>query len=303
MDRIMKLENVDQYNNLYGLETLHPLISVIDLTQATKTVNHIQMNYGLYALYLKQTKSCNIKYGRTSYDYKEGTIVCFGPGQIAGVDTEEDEVAPKVHGIIFHPDLIRGTSLGKSIKNYTFFSYAVREALHVSEQEREIVMDCLHKINIELEHPIDKHSKSLIAMNIELLLNYCMRFYERQFITRSAPNRDTLTKFEELLEDYFQSSLPVQDGLPTVKYFADKICLSPNYFGDLVKKETGKNPQERIQEKVIELAKEHMAGTDKTVSEIAYMLGFQYPQHFCRLFKKRIGCTPNEYRLQQGLLI
>ncbi len=303
MDRIMKLENVDQYNNLYGLETLHPLISVIDLTQATKTVNHIQMNYGLYALYLKQTKSCNIKYGRTSYDYKEGTIVCFGPGQIAGVDTEDDEVAPKVHGIIFHPDLIRGTSLGKSIKNYTFFSYAVREALHVSEQEREIVMDCLHKINIELEHPIDKHSKSLIAMNIELLLNYCMRFYERQFITRSAPNRDTLTKFEELLEDYFQSSLPVQDGLPTVKYFADKICLSSNYFGDLVKKETGKNPQERIQEKVIELAKEHMAGTDKTVSEIAYMLGFQYPQHFCRLFKKRIGCTPNEYRLQQGLLI
>lgn len=299
MDQIMKLENVDQYNCLYGLETLHPLISVIDLTKANKTVNHVQMNYGLYALYLKQTKSCNIKYGRTSYDYKEGTIVCLGPGQIAGVDTEEDEIAPKVYGVIFHPDLIRGTSLGKNIKNYTFFSYAVREALHLSEQEREIVMDCLHKINIELEHPIDKHSKRLIAMNIELLLNYCMRFYERQFISRTDANKDTLSKFEQLLENYFQSDSPIRDGLPSVRYFADKICLSPNYFGDMVKKETGKTPQERIQEKVVELAKGYITDTDKTMSEIAYTLGFQYPQHLCRMFKKRIGCTPNEYRLQQ----
>ena len=300
MGQIIKLENVDQYNSLYGLETLHPLISVVDLTKATKTVNHIQMNYGLYALFLKQTKSCNIKYGRTLYDYEEGTIVCFAPGQTASVDLIEDEVAPQVYGIIFHPDLIRGTSLGKSIKTYTFFSYAVNEALHLSEQERGIVMDCLAKINIELEHAIDKHSKVLIAMNIELLLNYCMRFYERQFISRSDANKDALTKFEKLLNDYFQSELPLRNGLPTVKYFADKICLSPNYFGDMVKKETGKSPQEHIQEKVIELAKEHIADTDETLSEIAYTLGFQYPQHLSRLFKKRIGCTPREYRLQQG---
>ena len=266
-------------------------------------VNHIQMNYGLYALFLKQTKSCNIKYGRTSYDYEEGTIVCFAPGQTAGVDTIEDEIAPQVYGIVFHPDLIHGTALGKSIKNYTFFSYAVNEALHLSEQERGIVMDCLEKISIELEHAIDKHSKPLIAMNIELLLNYCMRFYERQFISRSNANRDALTKFEQLLGDYFQSKLPMHDGLPSVKYFADKICLSSNYFGDMVKKETGKTPQECIQEKVIELAKEHIVNTDETVSEIAYTLGFQYPQHLCRLFKKRIGCTPNEYRLQQRQVI
>lgn len=303
MDQIIKLENVDQYNNLYGLETLHPLVSIVDLTKATQSVNHIQMNYGLYALFLKQTKSCNIKYGRTSYDYEEGTIVCFAPGQIAGVDTIEDEVAPQVYGIVFHPDLIRGTSLGKSIKNYTFFSYAVNEALHLSEQERGIVMDCLEKISLELEHAIDKHSKALIAMNIELLLNYCMRFYERQFISRSDASKDTLSRFEQLLDDYFQSNLPAQDGLPSVKYFADRICLSPNYFGDMVKKETGKTPQERIQEKVIELAKEHIADTDKTVSEIAYTLGFQYPQHLCRLFKKRTGCTPNEYRLQHGQVL
>lgn len=302
MDKIIKLENIDQYNSLYGLETLHPLVSVVDLTKATKTVNHIQMTYGLYALFLKQTKSCDIKYGRQSYDYQEGTIVCFAPGQTIGVETLEDEVSPQVYGVIFHPDLIRETSLGKNIKNYTFFSYAVNEALHLSDQERGIVMDCLEKISIELEHAIDKHSKALIAMNIELLLNYCMRFYERQFITRSNANKDALSQFEQLLEEYFQSQHPMQDGLPSVKYFADKVCLSPNYFGDMVKKETGRTPQEHIQEKVIELAKEHITETDETVSQIAYTLGFQYPQHLCRLFKRRVGCTPNEYRLQQEQL-
>lgn len=298
MDKIIKLENVGQYNSLYGLETLHPLVSVVDLTKATKTVNHLQMNYGIYALFLKLSKSCDIKYGRQSYDYQEGTVVCFGPGQTVGVETIEDEVNPPVYGIVFHPDLIRGTSLGKNIKNYTFFSYAVNEALHLSDQEKEIIMDCLHKINIELEHTIDKHSKALIAMNIELLLNYCMRFYERQFITRNKANKDALTRFEELLDEYFQSSLPMQDGLPSVKYFADKTYLSANYFGDMIKKETGKTPQEHIQLKVIELAKERIIETDQTVSQIAYTLGFQYPQHLCRVFKRRVGCTPNEYRLQ-----
>ncbi|WP_291586133.1 AraC family transcriptional regulator [Bacteroides sp.] len=303
MDNIVNLENVDRYNSMYGLETLHPLVSVVDLTKATKIVNHTQMNYGVYALFLKQTKSCDLKYGRRSYDYQEGTIVCFAPGQTVRVDMVEDEITPEVYGIVFHPDLIRGTSLGKNIKNYTFFSYAANEALHLSDQEKGIVMDCLKKISIELEHVIDKHSKALIAMNIELLLNYCMRFYERQFITRSDANKDALTKFEQLLNEYFLSKLPMQEGLPSVKYFADKICLSSNYFGDMVKKETGKTPQEHIQDKVIEMAKEHIAETDETVSQIAYTLGFQYPQHLCRLFKKRVGCTPNEYRTQQGLII
>lgn len=303
MDNIVNLESVDRYNSMYGLETLHPLVSVVDLTKATKIINHTQMNYGVYALFLKQTKNCDLKYGRRSYDYQEGTIVCFAPGQTVRVDMIEDEITPEVYGIVFHPDLIRGTSLAKSIKNYTFFSYAVNEALHLSDQEKEIVMDCLKKISIELEHAIDKHSKALIAMNIELLLNYCMRFYERQFITRSDANKDALTKFEQLLNEYFLSKLPMQEGLPSVKYFADKICLSSNYFGDMVKKETGKTPQEHIQDKVIEMAKEHIAETDETVSQIAYTLGFQYPQHLCRLFKKRVGCTPNEYRTQQGQII
>ena len=162
-------------------------------------------------------------------------------------------------------------------------------------------MDCLKIIRMELEHGVDKHSKTLLVNHIELLLNYCMRFYERQFITRGKTNRDVLTRFENLLDEYFESTLAEQDGLPTVKYFADKLCLSSNYFGDMFKKETGKSPQEYIQEKVIELAKERISGTADTVSQIAYSLGFQYPQHFCRLFKKRVGYTPCEYRAQIGL--
>lgn len=301
MDKILNLDSVDLYNKLYGLETLNPLVSVIDLNKATSSVDLIRFNYGIYALYLKLEKACDIKYGRQTYDYQEGTIVCFAPGQTAETNPTTDKVQVNAHGILFHPDLLRGTSLGKSIKKYTFFSYEVNEALHLSEEERSIVMDCLKIIRMELEHGVDKHSKTLLVNHIELLLNYCMRFYERQFITRGKTNRDVLTRFENLLDEYFESTLAEQDGLPTVKYFADKLCLSSNYFGDMFKKETGKSPQEYIQEKVIELAKERISGTADTVSQIAYSLGFQYPQHFCRLFKKRVGYTPSEYRVQIGL--
>ncbi|MRZ96953.1 helix-turn-helix domain-containing protein, partial [Parabacteroides distasonis] len=273
----------------------------IDLNKATSSVDLIRFNYGIYALYLKLEKACDIKYGRQTYDYQEGTIVCFAPGQTAETNPTTDKVQVNAHGILFHPDLLRGTSLGKNIKKYTFFSYEVNEALHLSEEERSIVMDCLKIIRMELEHGVDKHSKTLLVNHIELLLNYCMRFYERQFITRGKTNRDVLTRFENLLDEYFESTLAEQDGLPTVKYFADKLCLSSNYFGDMFKKETGKSPQEYIQEKVIELAKERISGTADTVSQIAYSLGFQYPQHFCRLFKKRVGYTPSEYRAQIGL--
>ena len=301
MDKILNLDSVDLYNKLYGLETLNPLVSVIDLNKATSSVDLIRFNYGIYALYLKLEKACDIKYGRQTYDYQEGTIVCFAPGQTAETTPTTDKVQVNAHGILFHPDLLRGTSLGKSIKKYTFFSYEVNEALHLSEEERSIVMDCLKIIRMELEHGVDKHSKTLLVNHIELLLNYCMRFYERQFITRGKTNRDVLTRFENLLDEYFESALAEQDGLPTVKYFADKLCLSSNYFGDMFKKETGKSPQEYIQEKVIELAKERISDTADTVSQIAYSLGFQYPQHFCRLFKKRVGYTPSEYRTQIGL--
>ena len=297
MDETIKIDCVDQYNKLFGLETLHPLVSVVDLSKSESWPTRFRMNYGVYSLFLKDTKCGDIRYGRQMYDYQEGTVVAFAPGQVTSVEMAKG-YRPKARGLLFHPDLIRGTSLGRDIKRYSFFSYESNEALHLSDQERKIVLDCFDKIQIELEHAIDKHSNRLIAMNIELLLDYCMRFYERQFITRSEANKDVLIKFEHLLDEYFQEDTPQQKGLPTVKYFADKICLSANYFGDLIKKETGKTAQEYIQNKIIGLAKEKILGSDMTVSQIAYELGFQYSQHFSRLFKKSVGCTPNEYRLQ-----
>lgn len=297
MEEVIKLNSVDLYNKMYGLETLHPLVTVVDLSKATKYPTHFTLNYGLFALFLKQTKCGDLRYGRQMYDYQEGTVTSFSPGQVVEVNMAEN-VRPMAYGILFHPDLIQGTSLGQDIKHYSFFSYDSNEALHLSDEEKKIFQDCLDKVQIELSRPIDQHSKRLISRNIELLLDYCMRFYERQFVTRSKVNRDVLVKFEELLDIYFQSDKPQTEGLPTVKYFADKVNLSPNYFGDLVKKETSQTAQEYIQGKLINVAKEKILASQKTVSEIAYELGFQYPQHLSRLFKKRVGCTPNEFRIQ-----
>lgn len=296
MDEILNIETIDQYNKLYNQETLHPLVSVVDLSKS-KERRYCRMNFGLYALFLKEVKCGDMRYGRNYYDYQEGTVVCIAPGQVVGFEDTGEVYQPKGRGLVFHPDLIRGRSLARDIKNYSFFSYESNEALHLSERERGIVLDCLNKILMELEHSIDKHSKRLIVTNIELLLDYCTRFYERQFITRESVNKDTLTRFENLINEYFQNQVQTE-GLPSVKYFADKICLSPNYFGDLIKKETGKSAQEYIQLKLIGVAKDKVLNPAKTISQIAYELGFQYPQHFVRVFKKRVGCTPSEYRLQ-----
>ena len=295
MKEVIKLDTVDQYNRLFGLETLHPLVSIVNLSEAPRFPTHFTMNYGVYALFLKNVKCGDIRYGRQTYDYQEGTVTSFAPGQVVEVEMQQG-VKPNAHGLLFHPDLIKGTSLGQDIKHYSFFSYTSAEALHLSEEEKGIFIDCLEKIKMELQRPIDKR---LISRNIELLLDYCMRFYERQFITRSESNKSVLVKFETLLDDYFQSDKLQTDGLPSVKYFADKVFLSPNYFGDLIKKETGKSAQEYIQNRMIDLAKEMIAGTEKTVSQIAYELGFQYSQHFNRIFKKNVGYTPGEYRKLQ----
>ena len=300
MSEIIKLDKVEDYDNLFGLETLNPLVNIVDLSEATCYPAHVTINYGVYALFLKDTKCGDIRYGKQTYDYQEGTVVSFAPGQVAEMEIP-DGVRPMARGILFHPDLIKGTSLGQEIKSYSFFSYNSREALHLSEEERRVILDCLDKVRMELVHPVDRLSKRLIARNIQLLLDYCMRFYNRQFVTRTEVNKDVLSRFESLLDDYFHTGRAQQEGLPTVKYFADKVCLSPNYFGDLIKKETGKTAQECIQNKIIDLAKELLLATGKTVSQIAYDLGFQYSQHFNRVFKKRTGQSPNEYRRQQTL--
>ena len=225
-------------------------------------------------------------------------MVCFAPGQVADIEMLEG-VRPLAHGLLFHPDLIRGTALGQEIRRYTFFSYETNEALHLSEQERGIILDCLHKIEVELEHAIDKHSRRLITANIGLLLDYCMRFYERQFTTRSEVNKDIVVRFEQLLDEYFDSDTPQREGLPSVKYFADKVFLSANYFGDMIRKQTGQTASEYIQKKLIARAKEALLSSNRTMSEIAYELGFVYPQHFSRMFKRIAGCTPNEYRTRK----
>jgi AraC-like DNA-binding protein len=250
----------------------------------------------LYCIFLKDFKGCDLKYGRNYYDYQEGTLVFVAPGQMMVVETDGQVYQPKGYALVFHPDLIRGTSLGRIIHEYNFFSYNANEALHLSDRERQIVLDSFSKIDYELQQNIDKHSKKLIASNIELFLNYCERFYDRQFITRDNVNKGVLEKFEELLNSYFSSDKPQNIGLPSVSYFADELHLSANYFGDLIKKETGKSAKHYIHDKLIDVAKSKILVSDKTVNEIAFELGFKYPQHFSRLFKSETGSTPNEYR-------
>lgn len=296
MEEIVKLDSVARYNNLRGVPTLHPLITVVNITKA-KPMPVARFNFGLYAIYLKEFKGSKLKYGRNYYDYQEGTLVFVAPGQVMGVERKEEDAASKGWALLFHPDLVKGTSLGRHMQDYSFFSYDVNEALHLSEKERQIVLDCFGKIEYELEHAIDKHSKTLIASNIELFLNYCTRFYDRQFITRDNAHKGILEKFEALLNDYFTSDKPQTDGLPSVAWSARALNLSANYFGDLIKKETGKSAQDYIQSKVITIAKDRIFDASKSVSEIAYELGFKYPQHFTRLFKQKVGYTPNEYRL------
>jgi AraC-like DNA-binding protein len=295
MTQVRNFDTVNEYNVFNNHETLHPLVSVIDFSKAHKRTGH-KMNFGIYCIFLKDVKCGDLKYGRHNYDYQEGTLVFVSPGQVLEVENKTDVYQPMGHGLVFHPDLIRGTSLSKGINEYSFFSYNTNEALHLSGKERELVLDLFSKIGTELQHSVDKHSKRLIASNIELFLNYCERFYDRQFITRENINRGVLEKFEELLNSYFSSDNPINIGLPSVAYCADELHLSANYFGDLIKKETGKSAQEYIQNKIIDVAKNKFFDTDKTVNEIAFELGFKYPQHFSRLFKSRVGYTPNEYR-------
>lgn len=300
MERTYRFETVTEYNALNNHETLHPMVSVIDFSKANPRSwggqKNVRIFYGLYCIFLKDVKCGDLKYGCNYYDYQEGTLVFVAPGQVMEIENDGKVYQPKGHALVFHPDLIRGTSLARNINEYNFFSYNTNEALHLSERERQIVLDCFSKIKFELQQTIDKHSKKLIASNIELFLNYCERFYDRQFITRDNVNKGILEKFEELLNGYFSSDKPQKIGLPSVAYCADELNLSANYFGDLIKKETGKSAKEYIQDKIIDVAKNKIFAADKTVNEIACELGFKYPQHFSRMFKNETGYTPYEYR-------
>ncbi|GAB3773313.1 helix-turn-helix domain-containing protein [Spirosoma horti] len=291
-----RFETINDYNVLNNNETRHPLVSVVDLSKAAPR-QASNLYFGFYTIILKEVKCGDLRYGRHTYDYQEGTLVFIAPGQVVKVKNTGEPYQPKGYAVAFHPDLIHGTSLGRHIQDYSFFGYQSYEALHLSERERKIVLDCFSKIDYELDNAIDRHSKRLIINTIELFLNYCVRFYERQFITRDTVHRGFLERFEQLLNAYFQTDRPQTIGLPSVAYCAGELNLSANYFGDLIKKETGQSAQEYIQAKMIEVAKERIFDHTKSVSQIAYDLGFKYPQHFIRLFKQRVGQSPNEYRM------
>lgn len=223
-------------------------------------------------------------------------MVFIAPGQVFGQEADGSTFKGAGWCLVFHPELLHGTLLNRRMQEYTFFSYAVNEALHLSEQERQSIIDCLVRINTEIDNSFDKHSNQIIISAIELLLNYCVRFYDRQFVTRKNENKDTLIIFEALLNDYFISDKPSQFGTPTVSWCAEQLHLSANYFGDLIKKETGTSAQEYILTKTMDIAKEWLADLAKSISDVAYALGYQYPQYFSRAFKRVVGCPPNKYR-------
>ncbi len=297
MSEIYNLETVNDYCDRFSTKALHPLVTVMDLNgtkrKSQRGIEALRFNF--YGVFLKQNKDCVLKYGRKYYDFQEGTLVFAGPGQVVTIENSDDYV-PSGHALLFHSDLLHRTGLGQIISEYSFFSYEVHEALHLSDREREIVMDCFDKIRYELDRDIDQHSKRVIVTNIELFLNYCTRFYDRQFITRDTANYGVVSQFERSLNDYLRSEKAALMGCPTVSHFAEEQHLSPNYFGDVVKKETGRSAHEHIQSKLIEIAKERMFDPAKTVSEVAYELGFKHPQHFSRLFKQRVGHSPNAFR-------
>jgi len=269
MERIYQFDTVAKYNTFNNHETLHPLVSVIDFTLANPRSwdgqKNVKINYGLYCIFLKDVKCGDLKYGCNYYDYQEGTLVFVEPGQIMVVETDGNEYQPKGFALVFHPDMIEGTALSEKINTYHFFKYNTNEALHLSERERQIVLDCFSNLNFELQQNVDKHSKKLIVSIIELFLNYCERFYDRQFITRNSENKGILENFAELLNTYFLSNKPQIIGLPSVAYCADALHFSANYFGDLIKKETGKSAKEHIQNKIIALAKNKIFVANKSI--------------------------------------
>lgn len=289
------ISSVSEYNKMVNHETFHPLVSVVDFAKSDPICQYKRM-YGFYTVFLKDVRCGDMYYGKHNYDYQEGTLVFIAPGQVSGVSNDGQYIQPGGYALLFHPDLIKGTHLGRNIREYNFFSYEVHEALHLSEKEREIILECFKNIKLELEQSIDKHSKSLIVNNIELFLNYCMRFYDRQFITRDHINQGVIGKFENLLHDYLTSEKPKNIGFPMVNYFAEQLNISANYFGDLIKKDLGISAQEYIHNKLIEVAKEQIFNPEKTISDISYDLGFKYPQHFTRLFKRKVGVSPSEYK-------
>lgn len=301
MKAIIKIETISEIHDFLGLnKPKHPLISVIriaDVLHQPFEVHNVKYVVGLYQISLKDSCPFTIvNYGRNSYDYQEGTMVFTAPNQT--LEFKENQVNQEDKGwtLVFHPDLIRTSELGKKIEAYSFFSYAANEALHVSDEERKTVTGIVKKIEQEFNNNIDAHSQTLIISNLELLLNYCLRFYDRQFYTRTNLNQDIASRFEQLLKDYYQQEKQLERGIPSVQYCGEALNMSPKYLSDLLRKETGQSTQDHIHQFIIEKAKNLLLNSNNSASQIAYALGFEYPQYFSKIFKKKTSMSPNEFR-------
>lgn len=299
MSKIMKIKNVSDYSRYLGHTDRHPLVSVINYAEVSP-IRHSLNSYSVYGIFFHDQQDIDLTYGCGKYDYKSGTVICVAPGQIGGKEDNGERVMLTGWALLFHPDLLRGTPLSKNIKQYTFFDYRVHEALHMTDEEHDIFVSLMQQIRNELQKPHDELQNAILIAYIELVLNFCQRFYNRQFTTRKLENSDILMKFNNLLNDYYEKNTQLTLGLPTVQYCSDKLCMSSNYFGDVIKKTTGDTASNYIRQHVIQRVKNELA-TGASIVQVADDLGFKYPQHLSRMFKQQTGSTPSEYceRLRQ----
>ena len=301
MANMLKVSKPGYYSEYVGHKSVHPLVSVIDYSELPP-VCHCLCSYDVFGLFLRDDAVVDLTYGLGKYDYREGTLICVAPGQIGGKEDNGELVDIKGWALLFHPDLLQGTPLERTIKEYSFFDYMVNEALHMSDEEHDILVTLMRQVRDEISgNRRDAVQDAIIVGYIEVMLNYCRRFYNRQFLTRELENTDLLKRFDSLLNEYFDTGRQLSLGLPTVQYCAEKLCMSANYFGDLIKRSTGDTASHLIKDHVMRQAKNRLAAGE-TVSHVAYGLGFDYPQHFSRMFKKVLGVTPTEYceSLQRG---
>lgn len=297
----MKIINsIAEKHRLVSLpEPLHPLVSVIRISDMRFIDDPVwkQFSVNFYCISLKRNISGKTRYGQQYYDYNKGVMTFLAPKQVLSLEDDQMDILNPASGyaLLIHPDFLYKHPLAAAIKDYGFFSYRVNEALHLSEKEEKNLEEIFLKIEEEYQH-IDRHTQDIILSQIDLLLNYCNRFYQRQFITRKAVNHDVLTKMELLLHEYFNDDKALKTGPPTVESLADQLHLSPYYLSDLLRSLTGQSAQQHIQEKLIEKAKEYLSITNLSVAEIAYHLGFEYPQSFNKLFKKKTNISPLKFR-------
>ncbi len=298
MSKILNVKKPSDYSAWVGQTDSHDLISVINYSALSPVRNSLN-NYDVYGLFLQgKDEKLDLIYGTGKYDYSDGTLICVAPGQIGGKEDNGQLINLTGWAVLFHPDILQGTALENEIKNFSFFDYRINEALHMTVEERDIMISLIKKLDNELKFPADAMQNRIIVAFINLLLRYTQRFYNRQFVTRTIVNNDTLSKFEKLLKDYFENNRQLTEGIPTIKFCSEHLCMSPNYLSDVIKRTTGENANHYIKRFVIRLAKNRLV-SGMTSSEVAYSLGFDYPQHFARMFKKMTGVTPRQYSGQR----